>query len=435
MLEYNSEYRVLICPIHKYAVHDADDHLRTSHCITGREKDALLDQWKGLDLVNPEHVNRQPSGKRPKNFLNEPVPGYSCSSCFFLSIKWEAVQYHHETVHGREIALAPLFTGQNPDVQFKKLQTFFPYPHIRWFAVDDKNDDRSDEDRVTRNDVKNEESVVTGLSEDPAARDPADEMLAQAKASENRYRYGSKIREQQRSQAPKLREANASSLYLARLPLEIRQEIYKLVLGSGTVFHIIDESAIVKPDLLYIVGTGEHDEHDEHDEEDDSEGMMELRDDWEDDLEEEIVDTQFEAREKTSFRAVSIPKSTPHALALLRVCSHFNEEATSIFYGSNQFRLHSGISNFSTAIQFLNLLSPATRKCITAFGVTGLQPCMKAGPGRYGIKQRTYEFMRKCRAYYQSEEMFFSNALPQMALKEINVCILPAIFHRIYAVV
>ena len=427
MLEYNSEYRVLICPIHKYAVHDADEHLRSSHCITGREKDALLDQWKGLNLVNPEHFNRQSSGKRPKDFLNEPVPGYSCSSCFFLSIEREAIQYHHKTVHGREIALAPLFAGQNPDVQLVELQTFFPYPHFRWFTVDDKNDDRSDEDGVTRNDAKNEEPVVTDLAEDPAARDPTDEMLAHAVASENRYQYGSKIREQQRSQAPKLREANASSLYLARLPLEIRQEIYKLVLGSGTVFHIMDEFAIVKPNLPYMVGT------DEHDKEDDFRGVTELRDDWEDDLEEETVDAQYEAGEMTRFCAVSIPKSTPHTLALLGVCSHFNEEATSMFYSSNQFRLHSGTSSFSTALQFLNVLSPAIRKCITAFGVTGLQPCMKAGPGRYGFKQRTYEFERKCRAYYQSEKMFFSNALPQMALKEINVRILPAIFHRIYA--
>ena len=172
---------------------------------------------------------------------------------------------------------------------------------------------------------------------------------------------------------------SAASLYLARLPLEIRRKIYELVLGSGTVFHIMDERAIVKPNFRYGQGTDEHDAA-EH-------GSVsvckevELREDWEDTLE-DTVDAQYEASEKTRLRAVSIPASNSHTLAILKVRSQFNGEGAPIFYSSNQFRLHNGTADFSFALQFLGLLSPATRKCITSFGVAELQPCLKVGPGR-----------------------------------------------------
>lgn len=88
MLKYNSEYQLLICPIHKYAVHDADKDLPYDRCITGREKDALLAQWKGLDLINPEHLHRLPSDRRPKEFLDQPIHSYSCSSCYCFTVEW-----------------------------------------------------------------------------------------------------------------------------------------------------------------------------------------------------------------------------------------------------------------------------------------------------------------------------------------------------------
>lgn len=68
---------------------------------------------------------------------------------------------------------------------------------------------------------------------------------------------------------------------------------------------------------------------------------------------EDTADAQYEATEKTRLRAVSIPRSTPHPLAMFMVYSYFNEEVTSIFYSSNQSRLRSDTANFSTALQFL----------------------------------------------------------------------------------
>lgn len=193
MLEYNSEYKVLICPIHKYAVHDADKHLCYHHCITGPEKYALLDQWKGLDLVNPKHFHRPPSGRRPKDFLDQPVLGYSCSSCFFLTLKWETVLYHYMIFHDREIAAKrPRKNRPNPDVKLVYLQTIFPFPHIQWFTVGEENAGGSYDNK--------ESCIVTDHTENSTARDNADKRPdefrpAQGKAIKDQYRDRLKLRE------------------------------------------------------------------------------------------------------------------------------------------------------------------------------------------------------------------------------------------------
>ena len=38
MLEYNSEFSVLVCPAHGHAVAKPNKHLRYNHCITGEEE-------------------------------------------------------------------------------------------------------------------------------------------------------------------------------------------------------------------------------------------------------------------------------------------------------------------------------------------------------------------------------------------------------------
>lgn len=106
---------------------------------------------------------------------------------------------------------------------------------------------------MTQNGSDNEKSVIEDRAENAAVRDTIGKGLG-GKAIEDEYRYGSKLCEQQRLQAPMLREANATSPYLARLPLEIRQEMYKLVLGSGTVLAV--EVSIGGQAPLYIRSIG-----------------------------------------------------------------------------------------------------------------------------------------------------------------------------------
>ena len=73
------------------------------------------------------------------------------------------------------------------------------------------------------------------------------------------------------------------------------------MLGSGTVYRIVNKGAIVKPDLCYGTGTDEHDPQGDN-------GIIireevELREDWTDMLE-DTGDAQYEATEKTRLRAV-----------------------------------------------------------------------------------------------------------------------------------
>lgn len=102
---------------------------------------------------------------------------------------------------------------------------------------------------MTQNGSDNEKSVIEDLAGNAAVRDTTGKGL-DGKAIDDEYRYGSKLREQQSLQAPKLREGDATSLDLARLPLEIRREMCKLVSGSGTV--LAAEVSIGRQAPLYI---------------------------------------------------------------------------------------------------------------------------------------------------------------------------------------
>lgn len=135
----------------------------------------------------------------------------------------------------------------------------------------------------------------------------------------------------------------------------------------------------------------------------------------------EILDVRYVAEPYIKFKAVSIPRSTTNLLSLLKVCSERSAEATPLFYKENQFRLQSSTADYSSAHHFIDLLSPTTCKCITSFGVTGLQPCEKSKYGCYGVYQHCHELNGKCRYYYLSEEAFFAKRLPQLAPKELSL--------------
>lgn len=70
--------------------------------------------------------------------------------------------------------------------------------------------------------------MVTDAAENPAALFGSDEwhekilLEYDAVINQDNNQDGLKLREQQRLQAPKLREMNATSSYLVRLPPEIR---------------------------------------------------------------------------------------------------------------------------------------------------------------------------------------------------------------------
>lgn len=129
MLEYNVEYKVLTRPYHKYAVVNPDEHLRICRTITGKEKDLLLDQWKGLDVVDPTEVAHPRAKALPKAFLRGPNTGYSCSSCPFLTIEWTKMQDHQLMMHNYGFGDSwhpPTNLRPHLNVETVSLQTIFP---------------------------------------------------------------------------------------------------------------------------------------------------------------------------------------------------------------------------------------------------------------------------------------------------------------------
>ena len=89
-------------------------------------------------------------------------------------------------------AKRPCKDRPNPDVRLIYLQTFFPFPHIRWFAVGDENDGAPHTDGVARTENGNETFIVIDPVEDATARDTADKKpdgfwLARRKATKDGY--------------------------------------------------------------------------------------------------------------------------------------------------------------------------------------------------------------------------------------------------------
>ena len=410
MLEYNSDYRLLICPLHKYAVSNPDQHLRHCHGITGQEKEALLLQWKGLPLVDVQDFIPPPGGAEPKSFLSYPSIGYSCHSCSFLTTEWTKMQNHYNQIHQIPIvpsSLTRLEPSSNAKIVF--LQSFFSYPHIKWFTVKDDHCSLLANSQPNLHGGDGDSGSHTG-DPDRAAAMKAFEGKSLAShyatlgAEETRDRDRSRLRELQRINAPSLRVRNAKLSLWSRLPPEIRQQIYELAMPARITYHIVDLRAPIKPDFSNSQASD----------------VLRIRDAWEDTLEENATDQHF-ADETSKLRTISMPKGTTNLLSLLKCSSQINAEATPVFYGRNQFRIHSGTADFSTALQFLSMLSPATRKCITSFGVMDLQPYEASRPRRYGVYHPNSAIRRKWRLYLRSENVFLDQHLPQLSLKELTL--------------
>ena len=150
LLEYNSEYSLLICRECKYAIQKTalGSHL-LRHKIYRGDRQRLLSSIAQLDLLEPHYVPLPAPGSPPINAL--PIlSGYRCtaSGCQHLTASSKRMKRHWSEIHGLGGSV-PLSSSFARPV---KLQTFFRGTKIRYFEVAwpteplDNTDDDGDDD-------------------------------------------------------------------------------------------------------------------------------------------------------------------------------------------------------------------------------------------------------------------------------------------------
>ncbi|KAH6669770.1 hypothetical protein B0J14DRAFT_597145 [Halenospora varia] len=133
LLQYNENYRVLICRECQYAVQKnalASHLLR--HKIYRDEKEALLASLSQFDLLEPHLVEPPSPGSPPIDGLSI-IPGYRCTAadCGNLCASIKRMRRHWSEIHEISDALPDTSTFACPVT----LQTFFRGTKLKYFEV------------------------------------------------------------------------------------------------------------------------------------------------------------------------------------------------------------------------------------------------------------------------------------------------------------
>ena len=133
MLEYNSNYSLLICRQCQYAIQKnaLESHL-LRHKIYRGDRQRLLSSIAQLHILEPQHVTLPAPGSPPVDAL--PVlSGYRCTAaaCQHLTVSLKRMKRHWSDIHGLggSVSLSASFTRP------VQLQTFFRGTKVRYFEV------------------------------------------------------------------------------------------------------------------------------------------------------------------------------------------------------------------------------------------------------------------------------------------------------------
>ena len=152
LLEYNSNYSLLICRQCQYAIQKnaLESHL-LRHKIYRGDRQRLLSSIAQLHLLEPQHVTLPAPDSPPVDTL--PVlSGYRCTAaaCQHLTVSFKRMKRHWSELHGLD-GSAPFSSSFARPV---RLQTFFRGTKVRYFEVaaptaplintDDHGDDDGD---------------------------------------------------------------------------------------------------------------------------------------------------------------------------------------------------------------------------------------------------------------------------------------------------
>ncbi|KAK4947069.1 hypothetical protein LTR66_014220 [Elasticomyces elasticus] len=104
LLQYEPDYKVLICKDHGYALQNINRHLEKHHSIAAKERKAIVRKYAHYPLLEPSHVPLPlPLGPRLE-VLGEPVDAFLCEEekCGFVSVNRFVIGQHCNKKHDRE---------------------------------------------------------------------------------------------------------------------------------------------------------------------------------------------------------------------------------------------------------------------------------------------------------------------------------------------
>ena len=99
--EYLTDYRLLVCKEHEYAVRNLKTHLRLQHTYSTTVKTAVIQHFQGHEIRNPEGVVVPPEMVASVAALGMPKCGYLCATahCGFISVDRKNIATHCRKEH------------------------------------------------------------------------------------------------------------------------------------------------------------------------------------------------------------------------------------------------------------------------------------------------------------------------------------------------
>ena len=149
--EYLHEYKILVCKEHGFGLRNLRRHLLEQHSYSRYARDAIIERFGNLDIVNPEDAPLPPSGSEPFESLLSPklalrCAGWAGQACEFTSTSKKRLARHCNE-HGWKSDV-----GEREHWFPVTVQSFCPASHSpRWFIVkgSHEGDTVDDEDDST----------------------------------------------------------------------------------------------------------------------------------------------------------------------------------------------------------------------------------------------------------------------------------------------
>ena len=131
-LEYQIEYRVIVCLEHQCAIQNIDIHLRDFHTLPKERRRELVKTYSSLELIEPKSVRNPLPDRLPIEALGLPVSAFACrhEDCDFISTSENWIR-QHAYKHGWRVS-------ERQPVYWRgvRAQTFFRNPRlIKYFIV------------------------------------------------------------------------------------------------------------------------------------------------------------------------------------------------------------------------------------------------------------------------------------------------------------